>query len=272
MPNGYGVPGARSIWEELQWAHIKSKNWIHGVPAFLPWHRYYLRAHELLLAEHCNYNLGTPYWEEARDVANLAGAAVWDAQFGFGGDGRAGDDCVASGPFSNLTLVFNGDGIAGPPDCLKRRFDPIAFNRAAQSEIDICLRSPDWAGASGCYENWVHIAGHEGVGQTMADALLAPGDPIFFLHHANIDRMWWQWQLAGLPRRLSEMGRPNTPGHDFNTANQWAQPGPEWTATSGDNGPETTLNHVLWIAEIVPNATIGQVMDLRGPVACANYV
>ena len=24
----------------------------------------------------------------------------------------------------------------------------------------------------------------------------APADPIFWMHHANIDRLWWQWQTS----------------------------------------------------------------------------
>lgn len=269
---GYGIHGARSVWEELQWTHIKSKNWIHGVAAFLPWHRYYLRAHEMMLSQHCNYTLGVPYWEMSLDVENLAGAEVWDPQYGFGGDGHGENNCVMDGPFANLTLTFNDDGMPATPECLRRKFNSTQFARAAQSEIDICLRNRDWAGASGCYENWLHIAGHEGVGQVMADALLAPGDPIFFLHHANIDRLWYQWTSSGPPERLMEMGRPNTPSEEFNAANRWATPGPEWTDFSGDDGPETTLNHVLWVADMVPNVTIGDVMDLRSPVSCAEYV
>lgn len=226
----------------------------------------------MMLSQHCNYKLGTPYWEMARDVGNLAGAAVFDPQFGFGGDGSGPDDCVTTGPFANLTLVFDGDGIAQTPTCLRRKLNPIQFARAAQAEIDICMRSPDWEGVSGCLENWVHIAGHEGVGRVMADALLAPGDPIFFLHHANIDRMWWNWQSAGLPGRLTEIGRPNTPSEEFNSANSWSTPGPEWTATSGDNGPITTLNHVLWVANpLADNVTVASVMDLRSGSSCATY-
>lgn len=22
----------------------------------------------------------------------------------------------------------------------------------------------------------------------------SPNDPVFFLHHCNVDRLWWQWQ------------------------------------------------------------------------------
>lgn len=27
----YGIPGAQNVWEELQYAHIRNMNWIHGV-------------------------------------------------------------------------------------------------------------------------------------------------------------------------------------------------------------------------------------------------
>ena len=28
-------------------------------------------------------------------------------------------------------------------------------------------------------------------------------DPVFFLHHVNLDRLWWQWQQIKLPDRLA---------------------------------------------------------------------
>ena len=30
---------------------------------------------------------------------------------------------------------------------------------------------------------------------TVTDVLVA--DPLFYLHHANIDRLWWKWESAG---------------------------------------------------------------------------
>jgi hypothetical protein len=34
-------------------------------------------------------------------------------------------------------------------------------------------------------------------------SLLTQTDPVFFLHHAQIDRLWWLWQQDN-PRRLVE--------------------------------------------------------------------
>ena len=32
------------------------------------------------------------------------------------------------------------------------------------------------------------------VGGSMSVIRTAPADPILFMHHANIDRLWWNWQ------------------------------------------------------------------------------
>lgn len=68
------------------------------------------------------------------------------------------------------------------------------------------------------------------------------------------------------------MGGANTPSDEFNRGNNWAPPGPEFTQYSGDDGPVVTLNHVLWVCDIMPNVTIRDVMDLHGPTVCAEYV
>lgn len=44
-------------------------------------------------------------------------------------------------------------------------------------------------------ESTVHNAVHRAVGGDMATAA-SPADPVFFLHHANVDRLWAAWQKA----------------------------------------------------------------------------
>ena len=41
--------------------------------------------------------------------------------------------------------------------------------------------------------NGIHGSVHIWVGGTMSDASVSPADPIFWLHHANLDRLWWVW-------------------------------------------------------------------------------
>jgi tyrosinase len=56
--------------------------------------------------------------------------------------------------------------------------------------------------------NWVHNA----VGGTMATSG-SPADPLFWLHHANVDRIWADWQkthtaASQKPSNLTEQMQP----------------------------------------------------------------
>jgi len=41
--------------------------------------------------------------------------------------------------------------------------------------------------------NGIHGSVHIWVGGTMSDASVSAADPVFWLHHANLDRLWWAW-------------------------------------------------------------------------------
>ncbi len=58
----------------------------------------------------------------------------------------------------------------------------------------------------------MHGLGHFFVGGDMA-ATSAPNDPIFFMHHANVDRMWANWQDRNLtaPKTSADYGNPGYP-------------------------------------------------------------
>lgn len=45
------------------------------------------------------------------------------------------------------------------------------------------------------------LSSHEGVGRDMRDTFSSPGDPIFYLHHAQLDRLWTMWQNQNLTDR-----------------------------------------------------------------------
>jgi tyrosinase len=41
--------------------------------------------------------------------------------------------------------------------------------------------------------NGIHGMVHIWVGGTMSNVMVSPADPVFWLHHANLDRLWWTW-------------------------------------------------------------------------------
>jgi tyrosinase len=44
----------------------------------------------------------------------------------------------------------------------------------------------------------LHAAGHFAIGGDAGDIFSSPVDPVFFLHHAMVDRVWWLWQALHL--------------------------------------------------------------------------
>lgn len=44
----------------------------------------------------------------------------------------------------------------------------------------------------------------------MINPFTSPGDPIFYLHHGYLDKLWWDWQSLNLTTRLTEIGGNNT--------------------------------------------------------------
>lgn len=88
----------------------------------------------------------------------------------------------------------------------------------------------------------------------------------------NLDRLWWNWQQVDPDNRTYDIGIvENVPTYEYMMQNNFTYP---YTllAYSGDPTNVTTLNHTLWMAGVLPNATIGDVMDLGGDTICAEYI
>ncbi|KAL4783809.1 hypothetical protein BJX76DRAFT_242923 [Aspergillus varians] len=266
------IEDAQNLWDELHHAHIWQGNYIHYTGHFLPWHRYMVRTHEVLLQTLCGYTGAQPYWDELADyeAAPLHESAMFDPVFGFGGDGAGVDGCVRDGPFRDTTLHIRAH-TANADYCLSRQLSQEYFGWANRSNVEECFVLDKYTDLWACYNQYPHSAGHAAVGGVMFDPTESNGDPIFYLHHAYLDRLWWQWQQAGRPQRLSDIGGPNVPPQEVMDLVGLEAPSPRLVDSSGDDGNETTLSHVLWMSGLAANATIGEVMDLGGEVICAQY-
>lgn len=44
----------------------------------------------------------------------------------------------------------------------------------------------------------MHAAGHFSIGGSASDFFSSTNDPVFFMHHAMLDRVWWLWQALHL--------------------------------------------------------------------------
>ncbi|KAK3357999.1 hypothetical protein B0T25DRAFT_499703 [Lasiosphaeria hispida] len=270
-PARHDIPGAKTLWDELHYIHIYQSAYIHFVGAFLPWHRYYLTAHATLLRDACGYKGPMPYWSEVGDQSDLKKAAVFSPKSAFGGDGAGPDRCIADGPFASMRLHFKEDlTVEGSGYCVTRNFSECLFTGAAQLNLDACQAAKSYEEVRNCLEAKPHIAGHWGIGGTMSNTLLSPGDPLFFLHHTWLDLLWWQWQSREPATRLAQITGPNLPGALGHGADKPLNR--RLTDYFGDGGGNvTTLGHRLWSAGILANVTVGDVMDLGGAFVCTEF-
>ncbi|RPA76940.1 Di-copper centre-containing protein [Ascobolus immersus RN42] len=282
------IPAAVHRYDDFTGVHNMQTPDIHFVGHFLPWHRYYLWAYEKALKEECGYKGTQPYWDWTKDAETMPGKSmsqfdIFSGVDGFGGNGpwvettpeqnwmgindRTGGGCVTDGPFVNMTLNVGpgADYSTRNPHCLIRDFAPEKFkDNVGQDTINEVIQHKkyeDFAwrleGLPGWSMKNFHGGGHFGVGGllgSMGDSNNSPNDPVFYLHHANIDRIWTQWQEKNLIPRILDMGGPIKA---FDYSNQRAG--------------NVTLAFKIGLNELAPEIPIAAVMYTRGPMLCYKY-
>jgi hypothetical protein len=124
--------------------------------------------------------------------------------------GPSGDQnsVVRAGPFGypNWQLTVGIGTFEQGPE-LRRRIGATS-SLPSPADIDNLLRINDYAQFRAALEN-IHNNVHSWIGGSMGGGT-SPNDPIFFLNHTNVDRLWAQWQSL----------HPQVPQYPFNNANQ----------------------------------------------------
>ena len=181
---------------------------IHERQLFLPWHRWYILALENLLRQvYCNVTV--PYWNWSLEPTTWQHSQIWDPDHGFGGNGNP---CVEGGRFGYPEWRVTPS--AGS-DCLMRGFranvPDTAFVEMIQSH------SVSSFGTWHDRLNDLHGTVHCRIGRDMCSQDSA-NDPIFFLHHCFIDKLWADWQNKGHAYKNLPIYSSNTAdmpgGHD----------------------------------------------------------
>jgi len=265
---------------------------MHYTGHFLAWHRFFTATYENLLRSKCGYLGAQPYWDWTLDVSpslsKFPSSPVFSATHGFGGNGpfvpvaddnplkvpgRTGGGCVTSGPFAGVADLVHlgpGDSVTYNPQCLRRDLSPaFAARYLGMNQTRITLSQPDFGwfartveGSPSFDASGVHGGGHFGVGGTlgqMGDLYVSPADPLFWLHHANLDRLWWSWQKLNLGARLTDISGPIFI-MDYDNA------------VMGN----VTLEFPLSVGVSATDVTVADVMDIKGcggagGVLCYDY-
>lgn len=161
-------------WQAQVALHADMNNRQHASWRFLPWHRLQLvRFEEIVAKVSGKADFALPYWDWGKDP--------FPTLF------RDDPAFKLKGRRAPRTLIMNSRWFTAKLD------DPFATYFGAPRDaagqqgesVPNVAGSAEWSG---------HNLAHGYIGGDMNDLQRAPNDPIFWLHHANIDRYWALWR------------------------------------------------------------------------------
>lgn len=177
----------------------------HHTPLFLPWHRAYLYFFELTLKD-LQPIVTLPWWDWTSARSHREGLPSAYAVETVDGEPNP----LAGGPINEVARQQGGEGA---PERTSRdpgdsRLLPIRNDVSALLDLGDFF---DFQQQLEQYHDQIHIF----VGGTVGEIPYAAYDPIFFAHHAMVDRIWRLWQLrhptAVLPPELLTQALPPFP-------------------------------------------------------------
>jgi tyrosinase len=183
------------------WNQCQHQTWF-----FLSWHRGYIAAFEALIAAQVvklggPANWALPYWNYS-DAANPQARRLPPAfRNQFMPDGSVNHLWSPRNqpvpPATALTLLAGNVGLSA-------LLVPV-FSRPPGSQAT-SFGGPQtgfshFGGTSGALESLPHNVVHTNIGGLMSNPNTAALDPIFWLHHCNIDRLWEVWRRQITPPR-----------------------------------------------------------------------
>ena len=199
------------------------QNAAHGGPIFLPWHRHYMLVLEQWLQNVLDdKEFGLPYWDWATDgglqTMDQSQTDLWTSTI----LGEARGE-VVSGRVGQMRVRLWENPMTGTLESIEPRSirrqagenqlgNGVFSSLPTRASVDVALQEPeydvpDWGQAVVAHrarlEGWVpsstgllvdlHNLVHVWIGGDMSPGT-SPNDPVFFLNHCNVDRIWEAWQ------------------------------------------------------------------------------
>jgi len=194
----------------------------HGTDLFLPWHRAYLFFWELAMQTRLGPRLtlrapedptladvGLPWWDWTSAQSHATGLPAAFTQTVPGGNSLGQTRIGACGGLAYSTGVWSSSLLAtvrqstpglvttGNPPRTRRRPRPPAELPQATTISGIVMQQTTFPTFSMSLEQ-VHNQVHTWCGGSMSRVPTAAYDPVFWSHHAMIDRLWYLWQISPL--------------------------------------------------------------------------
>jgi hypothetical protein len=189
---------------------IHAHTHVHGCPAFLPWHCEFVNRFEALLRR-IDPQLSLHYWDWTTDPGTL-----FTPDFLGNAHGDVGELWLSAGFYNPDPSVQTRDSSPfNPADPPKRLTRDLGRSGALITAADDnrCINAADFPALDAAI-NIPHGEAHGYIGGTLTNAHTSFRDPVAFLVHSNVDRLFAVWQLKDPSTRLD----PNQVyGADSNT-------------------------------------------------------
>jgi len=184
--NIHGTYSSATTPQEMQsWNNCE-----HGSYYFLSWHRMYLYFFDRILrAAAGDPNLVLPYW-------NWTDPAQRTLPMPFQQPANSSNSLYIAPPGRPAALDAGTGSLGAGTVDYAAAFADVDFDSPSGSGASFGgqIATPmQFNGPHGDFESQPHDVVHVALGGLMSDPKTAAEDPIFWLHHANIDRMWNRW-------------------------------------------------------------------------------
>jgi len=206
----------------------------HGGPAFLPWHRAYLLDLEREL-QAIDPSVSLPYWRFDQPAPNL-----------FTPDFIGVSDSLGTVHFSNTNpfQFWKTDGVQGvnrrPLNGWNPNTQPGPSVRTEAQTLALGAQFPAFRTMQGN----PHGTAHTRWGGSISSINTAAKDPLFFLLHCNVDRLWAKWQ-----RQNGRFNPAQAASYDSNPGNRIGHRLPDtmwpWNGITGGQRPPTAPGGTL---------------------------
>jgi hypothetical protein len=194
-----GILRTNGVWLRFYNYHANFKLQGHGGCYFLPWHRQFLFEFERELNK-VSPGVSLPYWDWTK-ISPITGQRIneyftIDPVWVRAG-GASGYAPIPNGPFRAWT--FGGETCIRGFKVNNRNFNVFgeSFDFLSSEEMGYLIRGGDSFANFAIFLEAFHGIPHVAVGGSMSDTATSPLDPIFYSHHAFIDKVWRDWQNSG---------------------------------------------------------------------------
>jgi len=232
----------------------------HGAPGFLPWHRAYLLDLEREL-QAIDPSVSLPYWRFDRPAPN-----IFTPEF-FGVS-----DLLGTVQFSaaNPLQFWRTDGVQG----INRRpfFNTGTAPPGLRTEAQTLALGNQYP-AFRTLEGNPHGSAHTSFGGSISSIHTAARDPLFFLLHCNVDRLWAKWQ-----RQFGRFNPAQVASYDSGPGNPIGHNLPDtmwpWNGITGGSRPPTAPGGAMAASPCAgapgPQPQVRDSLDYQGSVSAVS--